>query len=295
MGELATDDESDKAKAAHDPFAVLGPFERFAVRVVAAFHRKPWVWIARVWQIAWVESILWLLFSRRLDIQGLERLDDVARDTPMLVVANHRTWFDLFAVFWVLRRRRRRLRSALSFPVRADFFYENPVGLFLCGFASGFSMYPPIFRKGRARLFNLHSVQLLIEELGKRQTMVGFHPEGTRSKSEDPHELLPAKRGAGELVLAARPVTIPVFVTGLKNSFWGEMKDNFRGTPTRMIRMTIGAPIDLKPWENIGRDPTHAEAQSCSEALLARIAALGEEQRARLAPSSKIDASAALS
>jgi hypothetical protein len=90
-------------------------------------------------------------------------------------------------------------------------------------------------------------------------------------------------------------VTIPVFVTGLQNSFWGELKENFRKQPRRMIRMTIGAPIDLKPWENISRDPTHAEAQGCSEALLAQIAALGEEQRAALAPSSKIDASAPLS
>lgn len=266
-----------------DPFSVLTPWQRFAVRFAAAFHRQPILSFARLWHTLFVETILIPFFIRRLGTSGLERLREVSPDAPILVVANHRTYFDLFAIFWVLRRQKK-LRHPICFPVRSDFFYENPLGLFTCALFSGCAMYPPIFRKGRARAFNAHAIELLTEELRTPRRMVGFHPEGTRSRSESPYEMLPAKRGAGELVLSARPVVIPVFISGMKNSLSAELADSLRWRPRRPIRLTFGAPIDPRAFPaTSGEAPSPAEAQACSDALMAAIAALAEEQRQAIA------------
>jgi len=273
--------EAHEDEPPRDPFAVLSRWERFAVRFAAAFHRAPLVWFARVWHVAFVETLLIPFLVRRLRVGGLERLEGVSRDAPILVVANHRTYFDLFAVFYVLRRRKK-WRHPICFPVRSDFFYENPFGLLVGAISSACAMYPPIFRKGRARAFNAHSLELLAQELRTQGRMVGFHPEGTRNRSEDRYALLPAKRGAGELALGARPVVIPAFISGLRNSPGAEILDSARWRPRSPIRITFGAPIDLSQWPKSepGAAPSHADAQSCADAIMAAIARLAGEQRA---------------
>ena len=190
------------------------------VRVAASFHRPPLVWFARLWHTLFVETILIPFFARRLRV-GRPRAprQTSPRPLPCSSSADHRTYFDHFAVFYVLRRRLK-LRHPICFPVRSNFFYENPLGLLTGAVFSACAMYPPIFRKGRARVQPRmrSSCSIRMSRAPRTKRMNGFHPEGTRSKSDNPYDMLPAKRGAGELALGARPVVIPVFVSGLKNS-----------------------------------------------------------------------------
>ena len=253
-------------------------FERFAIAAVAAFHRAPLIGFARLWQRFVVEALLWPLLARRTRIRGLERIAGVSRDASLLVVANHRTWFDLFCVFYALRRETG-LRHPVCFPVRANFFYENPLGLLLNALFSGGAMYPPIFRTPRARSFNARALRILAGELLQPRRAVGFHPEGTRSKSEDPLTFLPAKRGAGELALEARPIVIPVYVAGLVNSLAAELRDAIRLHPRRTIRITFGAPLDLSRWPREA-EATSAASQECADEMMRAIAALGRETEA---------------
>ena len=53
--------------------------------------------------------------------------------------------------------------------------------------------------------------------------LIGFHPEGTRNKSEDPYSFLDAQPGIGRLILEARPQLVPVFIAGLSNSLGHEL------------------------------------------------------------------------
>src|SRR5215831_18639565 len=101
--------------------------------------------ITYVWQRYVLIPFVGLFFERRLILRGLDRVpaDPGAR---ILLVANHRTFFDLFALGYILWRHKG-LSQKLSFPVRATFFYENPLGLFLCLFFSGGTMHPPFFRE----------------------------------------------------------------------------------------------------------------------------------------------------
>jgi len=101
--------------------------------------------------------------------------------------------------------------------------------------------------------------------------MVGFHPEGTRSTSDDPYQLLPAKPGVGELALKARPIVVPAFISGMGNSFWGELWSK------RKIIAVFGDPIELPETEGELR---LSHYKRCADVFNQRIAALGEEEKA---------------
>jgi 1-acyl-sn-glycerol-3-phosphate acyltransferase len=105
--------------------------------------------------------------------------------------------------------------------------------------------------------------------------MVGFHPEGTRNKTDDPYAMLPAQPGAGELALKARPAVVPAFILGMTNSVWTELKANLRGE--RPVIAVFGEPIALPEMPAETRLSHH---KRFADVLNERIAALGEEERA---------------
>ena len=262
------------ALPAPPPFEVLGRFERLAFRLMRWLNQGAGAVLGTPWQRLFIEPFVRLFISRRLHVHGLERLAAIAPDAPLLLVANHRTFFDLFVVGGELQRAPG-MRRRCSFPVRANFFYESPLGLLICMVLSGGSMFPPFFRSPEKMPFNKFGLALLIEKLRQPGTLVGFHPEGKRNKEPDPYQLLRAQPGAGELALEARPVVVPAFVTGLSNGFWSELNANLRRE--RPIVVVFGAPVDLSSFPAETRLSHH---KRCADALLERIRLLGEEERA---------------
>ena len=106
--------------------------------------------------------------------------------------------------------------------------------------------------------------------------MIGFHPEGTRNKSDDPYSFLPAQPGVGKLILAARPQVIPVFIAGLCNDLPRQIARNWNRED--VIRIHFGEMLDLSPYlEKADRLRTHKEI---ADAVVAKIAELGEKDRA---------------
>jgi 1-acyl-sn-glycerol-3-phosphate acyltransferase len=230
--------------------------------------------VFRFWQ-RWVVTPLVGLFIRgRLRVHGMERLDGVRPDVPILLVANHRTFFDLFILGWILIRHHR-LGRQVSFPVRSNFFYETPLGLLMGVLFTGGSMFPPFFRSAEKKAMNRLSLGILLEKLQTPGQMVGFHPEGTRNKTDDPYAMLPAQPGAGELALKARPVVVPAFILGMTNSFWSELKANRRREPP--VIAVFGSPIELPKLAGETRLSHH---KRFADLINERIAALGAEERA---------------
>lgn len=252
-------------------FAQLGWFERLAFRAMSSLNRSA---LGRVWQRAIVTPLVGLLVKRRLRVHGLERIESIPEGASILLVANHRTFFDLFILGWVLVTHPR-LRRRVNFPVRANFFYENPLGLLICMSMTGGSMFPPFFRSAAKKGMNRHSLEILLDKLRSPGEMVGFHPEGTRNKTADPYTLLPAQPGAGELALKARPQVIPAFILGMTNSVWSEVKAEWRGQPE--IVAVFGAPMEVPRFPGETRLSHH---KRFADAIANRIAALGAEERA---------------
>lgn len=253
-----------------DAFAQLGRFERFAFRVMRFFSEARF---PLFWQRHFLVPFVSLFVSRRLVVRGLEGVpkDPNAR---ILLVSNHRTFFDQFILGFILWKHSG-LRWRLNFPVRANFFYENPLGLLICAVMSGGTMFPPFFRAQSKKGFNRYSLQTLIEMLKRPSRMVGFHPEGTRNKTDDPYTLLPAQPGVGELALKARPVVVPAFIHGLTNSVWRELRANLRGE--RAVMALFGEPIDLSVFPPETRLVHH---KKCADLFNEKITALGAEERA---------------
>src|SRR2546427_12186028 len=126
-------------------FATVSRMERIAFRVMRFLNqgwgRRP----ARIWQRAVITPLVgWLLVYRRLRVYGIERLDGIPGNAPILLVTNHRTFFDLFILGWLLIRHPR-LGRRVNFPVRSNFFYETPMGLVASALLPRGLVFSPFF------------------------------------------------------------------------------------------------------------------------------------------------------
>ena len=263
-----------------DEYAALNWFERLAFRLVRRMNRglwkRFWTWCQRIFGAGWIHLSTYNI----MNVYGLEYIEAVSHERPILLVANHRSFFDMYTVSTVLFRRTK-WRKQLFFPVRGRFFYQSPLGLLVNLIMGWWSMYPPFFATGdhpvkEKRAFDKHSFRVLSElcRVG-RGNIIGFHPEGTRNHSADPYSFLRAQPGVGKLIKDADPQVIPVFIAGLCNSLPRQVARNW--TREEVIRIHFGAPLELSAFrEKPDRLRTHKEI---ADTVMGKIAELGENDR----------------
>ena len=223
---------------------------------------------------------LWIYLAtyNLMNVFGIENVEDADPDTPLVLVANHRSFFDMYTVSSVIFRRTKR-PVTLYFPVRAKFFYDNPLGWFVNLVMGWFSMYPPFFREAgeaKKREFDKYSMRRLVQLCREGHGhIIGFHPEGKRNLEGGTYDLLPAQPGIGKVIYTAHPQVIPVFIAGLGNDLPKQILGNWRNGPK--VRIWFGEKIDLTEFYS-KRDAirTHKEI---ADHLMAKIAELGEKDR----------------
>ncbi|MBX3283470.1 MAG: 1-acyl-sn-glycerol-3-phosphate acyltransferase [Acidobacteria bacterium] len=228
---------------------------------------------------------LWIFLStyNLMRVHGIENFESTDIQRPVLLVANHRSFFDMYTVSSVLFRRTRRPLK-LYFPVRAKFFYDRFSG-WMVNFVMGwFSMYPPFFREAgevAKRDFDKYSLRRLIQLCSEgNANVIGFHPEGKRNLRGGPYDFLPAQPGVGKVVYAAQPQVIPVFIAGLGNDLPKQILGNWRGG--EKVRIWFGEPIDLAEfYKKPDKLRTHKEI---ADHLMQKISDLGELDRKEYAP-----------
>ncbi len=226
---------------------------------------------------------LWIYLAtyNLMNVFGLENVADSDDSRPLILVANHRSFFDMYTVSSVLFRRTSR-KMALFFPVRAKFFYTNPAGWFVNFVMGWWSMYPPFFREEKQaakREFDKFSVRELTSLCAAGEGhIIGFHPEGKRNLNDDPHNFLPAQPGIGKVIYSARPQVIPVFIAGLGNGLPRQIWGNWSGGED--VRIWFGEEIDLSEfYERPDRLRTHKQI---SDHLMEKIGELAAKDRERL-------------
>lgn len=207
-------------------------------------------------------------------MHGLERLPTLERGQSYILVCNHRSFFDLYVIFGDLMRRG--LQHRIVFPVRANFFYDNPLGLFVNGVMSFFAMYPPLFRERKKLILNPTALDELAWLLTRGGMFCGVHPEGTRKKDDDPYTFLPAQRGVGRIIQQSRVPVIPVFINGLINDLPRQIESNFDGSG-RDIVVVFGKPIDFS--DLLDEPATAKTEQLIADRTLEVIGALGQEEK----------------
>ena len=260
-----------------EELAVLSPFERFAYRLTRRMNQDAW---KRFW--TWCQSTMgagWIHLSTYniMNVYGLEHVEAASRERPLLLVANHRSFLDMYAVSTVLFRNTS-WRKQLFFPVRGRFFYQSPLGLVVNLVMGWWSMYPPFFATGdhpipEKRTFDKFSFRVLTDLARTGPgNIIGFHPEGTRNKGDDPYSFLRAQPGVGKLIMDAKPQVIPVFIAGLCNDLRRQVARNWNRE--EVIRIHFGPTIDLSDYvTRPDRLRTHTEI---ADMVMEKIAELAE-------------------
>jgi 1-acyl-sn-glycerol-3-phosphate acyltransferase len=260
--------------------ALLTPLERLQIRLVRATLRRGPVddavrWLQRTVGQRWIRAAT----TRLRRVHGIERLPRWNPHESVILVANHRSFFDLYVTTAELVSRG--LPHRILFPVRSNFFYDHPLGPLVNGTMSFFAMYPPIFRDRKRAALNVASLDEIAILLRRGGYFVGLHPEGTRKRDEDPYTFLPAQSGIGRIVHQARVPVVPVFVNGLGNDFGKQFVGALtaRGRP---ITIMFGAPIDF--GLSLDAPPGPRTYKRIAEMCLEAIGALGQEERRLYGP-----------
>lgn len=259
---------------------MLSSFERFAFRITHRMNRgawkRFWTWCQSLFGAGWIHVATYNLMR----VYGLENLEAVDHDRPILLVANHRSFFDFFTVSSVLFYRTR-FGKQLFFPVRGRFFYQSLAGMFVNLIMGWWSMYPPFFSGGdkpiiEKREFDKYSFRRLTQMCQEgRGNLIGFHPEGTRNKGADPYSYLRPQPGVGRLIKAANPQVVPIFIAGLGNKLAKQVLGNwFGGEP---IRIHFGKQLDLS--EYIAKKDHVRTYKEIGDFVMSKIAELGEADR----------------
>lgn len=259
-----------------EELSVLSPMERIAFRVVRRMNEGRakvfWTWCQRTIGALWIHLATYNI----LRVYGLEHLESVAHNRPLLLVANHRSFFDMYVVSTVLFYRTK-FPKKLFFPVRGRFFYQSPLGMLVNLVMGWWSMFPPIFMTGEKRLFDKFSMRCLTGVCRSGEGhIVGFHPEGTRNLSDDPYSFLRPQPGVGKLIKDAAPQVVPVFIAGLENNLISQIARNWRGG--EKIRIHFGAQLDFSEFS--ARRDSVRTYKEIADFAMSKIAELGEQDRA---------------
>lgn len=253
----------------------LSRMERFCFRLTHRMNSGRWKSLMTFLQ-RHIGS-LWIHIStyNLMNIYGLENFEKVSVDRPILLVANHRSFFDLYAVSAMLFRKTNH-PMVLFFPVRAMFFYDSLLGVFV-NFAMGwFSMYPPFFYRNEKRGFDKYSMKRLVQLCSEgRGHIIGFHPEAKRNLEGDAWSYLRAQPGIGKIIQESNPQVIPIFVAGLGNNLPKQVLGNWRGG--EQIRIWFGEQLDLS--EFIHKRNSVRTHKEIADYLMTKIAELGEQDK----------------
>ena len=261
-----------------EELSVLSATEALAVRLVRRMNTG-------AWKVFWTFcqrhiGSLWIYLAtyNLMNVFGIENVSTSDPARPLVLVSNHRSFFDMYTISSVIFRRTDR-PVTLFFPVRAKFFYDSPIGWFVNLVMGWWAMYPPFFREqkeARKRQFDKFSVRELTRICASgRGHVIGFHPEGKRNLDEDQYSFLPAQPGIGKVLYEAKPQVIPVFVTGLINDLPKQILGNWTGG--EKVRIWFGEPIDLSSfYEKRDSIRTHKEI---ADHLMEKIGVLGDKDR----------------
>lgn len=271
---------SEPLEPTAEELAVLSPFERLAFRVTHRMNlgrwKRFWTGCQTIFGAGWIQISTYNLMR----VYGLEHVEAVDHTRPVLLVANHRSFFDMYVVSTTLFRKTR-WRKQLFFPVRGRFYYQSIAGMFVNLIMGWWSMYPPFFVTGKVpmpekRAFDKYSMRRLVQLCQEGAgNVIGFHPEGTRNKDADTYTYLRPQPGVGKLIKEADPQVVPVFIAGLGNHLAKQVLGNWFGG--EQIRIHFGPQLDLS--EFVAKKDHVRTYKEIGEFVMSKIAELGEADR----------------
>jgi len=191
---------------------------------------------------------VWLglkIFAISTTVEGLEKL---ASDRDYVVLANHRSHFDVLAIVDALHERETRW-------VAKSELRKVPI------FGTGLRVTGQIIVD---RGDHEQAIRTLRENVGSRGVSVVFFPEGHRAPTT---KLLPFKKGAAAFAIDAGLPIVPVAVSGSERVL---RTQSWMVHPGR-IRVIVGDPIDVRSMTSADRERLTSAARRAIGALLERV------------------------
>jgi 1-acyl-sn-glycerol-3-phosphate acyltransferase len=226
---------------------VIGPLV-IGGALVGIRRREFYDWAGRSWS-------RWNLWAggAAVTVEGLENID---LGSPQVLVGNHQSWFDVFAV-------------AANIPKTFHFVAKQELeGVFLFGRAWKAAGHISIDRSNQSAAFA--SLEQAGQQMREEKSAVVVFPEGTRSPTDD---LLPFKKGAFMLALHTGVPIVPFAVAGSRRIF---PKGSWRVRPGPII-VRFGRPV---PTEEL--DP--ADRNRLVHTVREEVRRMRDEARRRLGP-----------
>lgn len=255
--------------------------ERLALRFAEASNesaRGKWLQtrFLRGVSYAWVRAGI----GRRMFAEGLDDIMALRPERGVMLVSNHRSFFDQYAMLLACYMGPVPWSKRLFFPVRSNFFYDQPLGIVVNAAVAGGAMYPPIYRQTERRALNDDALGKMVAILDAPGNVLGMHPEGTRGKGPDPYEMLPAQPGVGKVALLGKPTVVPAFILGLGNNFFQDIRRNFGPTARteHAIITVFGPPVDYA--DLLADKPRPALYKKCADRFMTALRPLLERERA---------------
>jgi len=260
--------------------APLSRIERLALRFAEATNEDPrgkWLQtrFLRGVSYLWVRAGL----ANRMLVEGVEDLMALHPDTGVMLVSNHRSFFDQYAMLLACYMGPVHWSKRLFFPVRSNFFYDQPLGIVVNAIVAGGAMYPPIFRQAERRALNDEALEKMVELLKTPGNVLGMHPEGTRGKGPDPYEFLPAQPGVGKVALLGKPLVIPAFIHGLGNNIVQDIAWNLgdEARKSRAVITVFGPPVDY--GDLMAEKPRPALYKKTADRFMTAVGELREREK----------------
>jgi len=196
----------------------------------------------------------------------------IPKSGPAIVVSNHLSYMDAFALAFLLYSHGR----APRFLGKSQVFRVPVIGKILLA-----AEQIPVERESKeARVALQYALRLL--EMGH---LVGVYPEGTLTRDKEYWPMI-AKTGAARLAVIAKVPVYPAAQWGTQQVL-PPYRKKLRIFPRATVRYRVGEPIDLSRWYGKEEDPvamTEATAH-----IMSAITALLEEIRGQERPATIFD------
>ncbi len=225
---------------------LLDPFELMAYNF-ADFWNKHMRRSSALYNSTVMVGFTLLAVARRVQVSGLENVQGLDYSRGVMILANHRTYYDYFTILSVMARNVEQLKvERIMFPVRSAFFYERPLGIAVNMAMSGMAMFPPIMRDRAKKLWNEYAIARCIDELEENATVLGFHPEGRRHSELSSFKVGRGKLGIARIALEAETAQVmPVFLTGITNNMLEEIRRNWMEPERYPVFLAFGPHVAL--------------------------------------------------
>jgi 1-acyl-sn-glycerol-3-phosphate acyltransferase len=186
------------------------------------------------WVFKWVLFTPFVRLVFRPSIEGEENIPETG---PAILVSNHLSAGDTFALPAMMKRR-------LTWPAKAELFSgSNWHGRVVAWFLVRVGQLPMDRSGGRASATSMDGVLDVL----KQGQLLGIYPEGTRSPDG---RLYKGKTGVARLVLSAGVPVVPVAM--INTQF---VRTKFFGLPLmRKAAIRVGKPMDFRRYESAGND-----------------------------------------